>query len=109
MRGDTILDRLWRINMFGGLSARRGEQIIERFRTRHAASLLAYLAYRPGVATTRDELAEMLWPGADPDFQKRNLRQALFYLRRHLNDPELPVADSILIPRVAPWRVPALL
>src|SRR5437588_147236 len=70
--------------MFGALSARSGDVEVRRFRTRQAASLLAYLAYFPGVSRTRDELGEMLWPDAPTDLQRRNLRQAIFFLRRHI-------------------------
>ena len=43
----------WRIEMLGGLRARQGDHILSRFRTRSAASLLAFLAFaldRPAVA-----------------------------------------------------------
>jgi DNA-binding SARP family transcriptional activator len=34
----------WRIQLFGGLRAERGERVVTRFPTRKAAALLAYLA-----------------------------------------------------------------
>ena len=79
------MSEIWRVEMLGGLRARWHDRCIERFRTRQVAALLAYLSYWPGRAFERDAVAEMLWPGADPEKQRQYLRQALFYLRRHLD------------------------
>jgi DNA-binding SARP family transcriptional activator len=38
---------LWRIEFFGGLRARRDNEVITRFRTQKTAALLAYLALGP--------------------------------------------------------------
>src|SRR5688500_13558423 len=75
----------WNVEMLGGLRVRRRDRAIERLRTRHVASLFAYLAYHAGRSSTRDELGEMLWPDAHPDQQRQNLRQAVYFLRRHLD------------------------
>ena len=80
----------WRIEMLGGLRAQAADRTIDRFRTRQVASLLAFLAFYPDRPHSRDALAEMLWPDAQPEIARRNLRQALFYLRRHLTPLELP-------------------
>jgi hypothetical protein len=37
-----------------------GERVVESFRTRKAAGLLAYLAYHPG-SHSRDKLIELFW------------------------------------------------
>src|SRR5436309_3199784 len=85
----------WRIDMFGGLRAVHGGRPIDRFRTRQVASLLAYLAFYSGKSHSRDALAEMFWPDSEPEIARRNVRQALFYLRRHLANLELPEATLL--------------
>jgi hypothetical protein len=42
--GETM-EPVWRIELFGGLRARRGDQVVTRFRTQKTGALLAYLAY----------------------------------------------------------------
>ena len=86
----------WRIEMFGGLRARQRDRTVDRFRTRQVAGLLAYLAHHSNKAASRDELSEMLWPETDPERQRQNLRQALFYLRRHLESAG-PSSRSIIL------------
>lgn len=86
----------WQIEMLGGLIARSGDTELRRFRTRQAAALLAYLVFYPGVSRSRDELGEMLWPEAATDLQRRNLRQAIFFLRRHLEPADGTGAPVIL-------------
>src|SRR5690348_480986 len=83
-----------RVKMFGGLSVERIDGPITRFRTRPVASLFACLVYRAGTAIPRSQLAEMLWPAAEPEIQRRNLRQALFFLKRQ-TEPDSSKNDLI--------------
>ena len=39
------MDTRWRIELFGGLKARRGDQVVARFQSQKIAGVLAYLAY----------------------------------------------------------------
>jgi len=55
-----------------------------RFPTRNAAVLLAYLLCFPTRRTSREALAEMLWPDQTTDFGRRNLNITLTRLRKHL-------------------------
>lgn len=80
------MQRLWRIELLGGLKATRGEQVVERFRTRRAGTLLAYLAYHGG-AHARELLMEILWPEGDPTSSRVSLRTILSTLRRQLEPP----------------------
>ncbi|MES2461235.1 MAG: BTAD domain-containing putative transcriptional regulator, partial [Armatimonadota bacterium] len=77
---------LWDIQLFGGLrvSARNRSEIITRFRSQRYAALLSYLALYPNRQHSREELADMLWPEADPTAARTNLRTALASLRRQL-------------------------
>src|SRR5688572_8364479 len=71
----------WRIELLGGLRLIQAGRVVTRFRTRKAASLLAYLALYASRAHSRDSLADLLWPEADAESARRNLRQALYTLR----------------------------
>lgn len=77
----------WRIELLGGLRARRGRTHVTRFRTRRAALLLARLTLHPR-SHRRDELVAMFWPGAEFSAGRQSLSQALSELRRQL-DPEI--------------------
>ena len=76
----------WRIELLGGIRARRGRTLVSEFRTRRAAILLARLALnsRPH---RRDELIHMLWPGSPAAAGRQNLSQSLSELRRRLEAP----------------------
>ena len=75
----------WRIELLGGIRARRGRLVVTEFRTRRAAHLLARLALnaRPH---SRDELIAMLWPQSAPASGRQNLSQSLSELRRRLEN-----------------------
>ena len=80
----------WRIELFGGLRAVSGERVLTRFRTHKTASLLAYLALFPDQSHLREELCDLLWPEADLDAGRMNLRVALNSLRRQMEPPGTP-------------------
>ncbi len=84
------MNHLWRIELFGGLRAIGGERIMTRFRTHKTASLLAYLALFPGRSHSREELCDLLWPEADLDAGRLNLRVSLSSLRRQMEPPGIP-------------------
>src|ERR1041385_30586 len=88
----------WQISLFGGLRCRRDNVLIERFRTRKTASLLAYLCLHADRAHPREELIDLLWPDSDIEAGRANLRQALWFLRNILEadskTESLLVADN---------------
>ncbi len=67
----------------------RVENAPVRLETAKTLALLAYLIMRPGTHR-RDALANLLWPAQDPARANRNLRRALWNIRRTLcpNPPE---------------------
>ena len=85
---------VWTVTLFGGPRATRGAEAVERFRSHNIAALMAYLCLFPR-SHSREELAEMLWPDADLEAGRTNLRTAIASLRRQL---ELPgdLAGSVL-------------
>ncbi len=74
---------LWRIELLGGLRARRGAVVIEGFRTRKTGALLALLAY-VNRSQARETLIEEIWPDASLETGRNNLRLSLAALRRDL-------------------------
>jgi WD40 repeat protein/DNA-binding SARP family transcriptional activator len=58
--------------------------------SRPAQSLLAYLLLTAGIAHRREKLAGLLWPDSSEDNARSNLRQALWRVRKALNDKSAP-------------------
>jgi DNA-binding SARP family transcriptional activator len=52
-------------------------------------ALLTYLALSPQRAATREHLLDLLWADAEPEAARRNLRQALYQIRRLLGEDVL--------------------
>ena len=86
----------WRIEMLGWMRAQSGDLTVTRFRTQKTALLLARLALFSKRTHPREELADLLWPDADQDAGRNNLKQSLAILRRLLEPPGTP-AGSVLI------------
>ena len=77
----------WRVDLFAGLTARRGETPMDKFPTQKVGALLAMLAFYPRQRHTREELIDMLWPDADLTAARNRLSQALVWLRPQLEPP----------------------
>lgn len=85
-----MLPDVWRVQLLGGLSATLGSLQIQRFRSQKYGLLLAYLAYFGQRAHTREELIALLWPEAETEAGRLNLRVALSSLRKQLEPPGVP-------------------
>lgn len=85
----------WRINLFGQLSAERGEHRIAHFKTNKTGILLACLAHEPHRRFRRDELIEQLWPGDALEQGRNNLRVSLAFLRQAL-EPDAEERGAVL-------------
>ena len=57
--------------------------VTSSFRTSRIPALLAFLVIHPGM-TSREVIAEALWPDRVPELARQNLRQTLLYLQRLL-------------------------
>jgi hypothetical protein len=86
----------WRIELLGGLRARLGDRVVERFPTRKTAALLAYLAYHRGAPAPREELVELLWPRVPAADGRASLRKALSALRRQLEAGATMPAGAVI-------------
>lgn len=101
------MDQPWRIRMFGGLRAERGEQVVTRFRSQKLGVLLAYLAFYRDRVHPREVLTELLWPGAVPEAGRLNLRRELSYLRRLLEGPGVAAGSIVRADRFSVQLNPA--
>jgi predicted ATPase len=85
-----MTEERWRIQLLGGLHARRGDRVLSALQRQQPALLLAYLAYHSPSPLSRDTLADLLWPEADLETGRHNLRSVLHALRRLLEPPDTP-------------------
>lgn len=79
--------------------------------SRKAMALLAYLATQAGAPVTRGHLATLLWPDADPDQARVNLRQCLSQLKSLLGaeaGAALRTAGDRVALGVAGFEIPSL-
>jgi len=91
----------WTIEMLGCLRARRGDRVVERFRTHKTAALLALLAHEGLRDHPREALIELLWPDCEPEAGRNSLSQALSALRTQLEPPGSPAGSVIAATRAS--------
>ena len=84
------------LKLLGEFEVRRAPASAIAFRTRKTKALLAYLAWPPGRAHTRDKLAAVLWENSDQDHARKNLRHTLALLRKAVSGKtaKIIVSDS---------------
>jgi DNA-binding SARP family transcriptional activator len=97
----SALGTLWRIELFGGLSAGRPEQRITRFPTRRAGALLGFLACHPRQHPLRDALTELLWPEDDLPVARHKLSVTLSVLRGLLEPPGISDGSVLIANRLS--------
>src|SRR5215813_449744 len=102
-----MLEYPWQIRMLGGLAAVSGNRTVNRFQTRKAGALLAFLALNLERVYSRDELVELFWPKADPEAGRASLRTALASLRRQLEPPGVAAGAVIMTDRATVRLNPA--
>jgi DNA-binding SARP family transcriptional activator len=89
----------WRIERLGGLRAVSGDRVVTRFRSRRAASLLAYLAYYRSRLHPREVLIDLFWPESEVAPGRQNLSQSLSSLRHQLEPPGVPPGSVLIADR----------
>ncbi len=87
----------WRFQMLGGFVGRRGDAVLQRYRSQQHRALLAYLVLHAGRSQRREHLIDLFWPESDVDAGRASLRTALSALRRQLEGPGLAPGGSVLI------------
>jgi DNA-binding SARP family transcriptional activator len=83
-----------RIALLGGFQLSYGDTLITTVSTPRLQALLAYLALRPGVAQSRQQVAFLLWPDSTDAQARTNLRTLLHRLRAGLPDADLFLAGD---------------
>ncbi len=96
-----LMDTPLRIELLGRFCAQQGDRRLTCFRTRKTALLLARLALFPKRDHSREELADLLWPDADLEAARNNLKQSLSALRRLIEPPEVPPGSLLIATRAA--------
>jgi DNA-binding SARP family transcriptional activator len=74
-------DRL-EVRLLGGFQVQRGARPVAGFESQKVRALFSYLVSKPHRPLSRDHLATVLWPDEEGAVARRNLRQALYNLRR---------------------------
>ena len=74
------------LSFLGTLAVQLADEDIHHFRSVNAQGLLVYLALQADQSFTRESLATLFWPDSADSVAKKNLRQALYQLRKLLGD-----------------------
>lgn len=85
-----------KIYLLGQFKLKAGDRPIE-LPSRPAQSLLAYLALNAGVTHRREKLASLLWLDSTDANARSYLRQALWRIRKHLEEASLDWEDFLQI------------
>src|SRR5579859_2801614 len=75
------------VRLLGQFGLRRDDAAV-LLPSRPAQSLLAYLVLSAGAAHRREKLAGLLWPDADEDNARSNLRHALWRIRKAIESDQ---------------------
>src|SRR5690348_679830 len=97
--GETVAP--FQIRCFGLLAVTCFGRTIDRWPRHKPRELLAFLASRPGMSATQQELTAALWPTYDRLSANHLLRTTLWQLRRHLAESisaSLVAADGLHAP-----------
>jgi ATP/maltotriose-dependent transcriptional regulator MalT/DNA-binding SARP family transcriptional activator len=72
------------IRDLGSVTVSLGGDEQERVLRRKVLGLLCFVSSRPGMAASRDEALDAIWPDLGPDTAANSLHQTIYYLRRVL-------------------------
>ncbi len=75
-----------RVRLLGAFELSIDGRPVDRWRSRKARQLLAYLALTPGRPTARETLIETFWPDSDPARGANNLSIAVHHVRSRLRE-----------------------
>lgn len=92
---------IWRIELFGQPRVVGSGLVIDRFESRRAVALLAFLALHSETRHPREVLADRIWPDAPIDNARNRLKQALASLRRQLEPPGVQTGSVLVADRLS--------
>ncbi|MBZ9977708.1 BTAD domain-containing putative transcriptional regulator [Mesorhizobium sp. BR-1-1-10] len=78
-------DETNRISLFGGFRIENAMADSLRLTGKRGPAIIAYLSRSPGMAATRERLADLFWSDSDSEHSRNSLRQTLSILRRDLS------------------------
>lgn len=83
---EKMAPRKVKVRLLGGFEVAIDDRPVHptAWRQRRGADLVKLLALSPGRRLAREQVAEALWPGADPSAASGNVRKAAFHARRSL-------------------------
>lgn len=103
-----------KLHLLGSLSIGQDGAAVGAIESDKARALLVYLALEADHAHSRQSLAALFWPDADERTGLRNLRQALYSVRRATGDPSAdqpylsPTRQAIQFDASAPHQIDAV-
>src|SRR5262249_46469912 len=103
----TGMEVRWWIELLGQLRVGRGDTAPLPLPRQKATALLAYLAYHTRHPHAREGLIDLLWPEADLEEGRHNLRRQLHLLRELLAGPESAAGALLLAERTTVQLDPA--
>ena len=83
-----------RILLFGGFRVENETTGPVQLTGKRGPAIIAYLARSPGMETTRERLADLLWGDSDSEHSRNSLRQTLSVLRRDLSRSKVDLIHS---------------
>jgi DNA-binding SARP family transcriptional activator len=83
-----------RVCLFGGFRIESEQDLQVRLTGKRGAAIIAYLARCPGMAASRERLADLLWGESDSDHSRNSLRQTLSVMRRDLMRAGVDIIES---------------
>lgn len=88
-----------RVNLFGGLQIEVAGESVILMRVQKVGELVALLCCHLDRSLNREEIAERLWPGVDPETGRSRLRFTLSCLRKYLEPAGVPKGSVIIAGR----------
>ncbi len=96
---------MFEATLFGQFNIRRDGKLVE-ISSRPAQTLLAYLLLNPEIAHRRDQLAGLLWPDFLESSARKNLRNAVWQLRKAIGERYLQTdKETVAFQATAPYSL----
>jgi len=98
------------LTTLGSFRLQIGDRIAPPPATHKARALLAHLVFRKNTDVAREAIAELFWPGHEPDRARANLKTATWAIRRAIRSTGADPADFLRVTRATMrWTAPTVL